>query len=43
VTRDEVAAAAAKYLAPSGAVTVILGDAEKIEAPVAALREVELE
>ena len=42
-TRDDVAAAAAKYLAPSGAVTVILGDAEKIEAPVATLREVELE
>ncbi|GAA1840256.1 M16 family metallopeptidase [Asanoa iriomotensis] len=42
-TRDDVAAAAAKYLAPSGAVTVILGDASKIEAPVATLREVELE
>ncbi|MDG4822926.1 pitrilysin family protein [Asanoa sp. WMMD1127] len=41
-TRDDVAAAAAKYLAPSGATTVILGDAEKIEAPVATLREVEL-
>ena len=43
VTRDEVAAAAARYLAPARAVTVILGDAEKIEAPVAALAEVELE
>ncbi|WP_203712491.1 M16 family metallopeptidase, partial [Asanoa siamensis] len=42
-TRDDVTAAAAKYLAPSGAVTVILGDAEQIEAPVATLREVELE
>jgi predicted Zn-dependent peptidase len=42
-TRDEVAAAAAKYLAPAGAVTVILGDAAKIEAPVATLREVERE
>ncbi|MEV4537250.1 pitrilysin family protein [Asanoa sp. NPDC049518] len=43
VTRDDVAAAAAKYLAPSGAVTVILGDASKIEAPVATLREIEVE
>jgi len=42
-TRDDVAAAAATYLAPSGATTVILGDASTIEGPVAALSEVELE
>ncbi|HEX6872449.1 MAG TPA: pitrilysin family protein [Micromonosporaceae bacterium] len=30
-TRDEVAAAAAKYLAPANAVTVILGDADQVE------------
>ncbi|MEV0897725.1 pitrilysin family protein [Actinoplanes sp. NPDC049802] len=40
-TREEVAAAAAKYLAPSRAVTVVLGDAEKIEAQLAALTVVE--
>jgi zinc protease len=40
-TRDEVAAAAAHYLAPARAVTVVLGDAEKIEAPLAALVPVE--
>jgi predicted Zn-dependent peptidase len=40
-TRDDVHAAAAKYLAPSGATTVILGDAAKIEAPLAALAPVE--
>ncbi|MEV1285715.1 pitrilysin family protein [Micromonospora sp. NPDC049679] len=40
VTRDEVAAAAATYLAPSRAVTVVLGDAGRIEAPLAALAPV---
>ncbi|MBW6433271.1 insulinase family protein [Actinoplanes hulinensis] len=40
-TREEVAAAAAKYLAPSRAVTVVLGDAERIEAQLAALTAVE--
>jgi predicted Zn-dependent peptidase len=43
VTRDDVAAAAAKYLAPSGAVSVVLGDAERIEAQVAVLTAVEHE
>jgi predicted Zn-dependent peptidase len=41
VTREEVAAAAAQYLAPSKAVTVVLGDAAKIEGPLAALTEVQ--
>jgi len=36
-TRDDVAAAAAKYLAPARAVGVVLGDAEKVEASLAAL------
>ncbi|MFC7527824.1 M16 family metallopeptidase [Actinoplanes sp. GCM10030250] len=40
-TRDEVAAAAAKYLAPSRAVTVVLGDADKIESQLSALTVVE--
>jgi zinc protease len=40
-TRDEVAAAAAKYLAPANAVTVILGDADRIGASVAALGPIE--
>ncbi|BEL11460.1 pitrilysin family protein [Actinoplanes sichuanensis] len=40
-TREEVAAAATKYLAPSRAVTVILGDAEKIESQLSALTVVE--
>jgi predicted Zn-dependent peptidase len=40
-TRDEVADAASRYLAPSGAVTVVLGDAERVEAPLAALTTVE--
>ncbi|MEU4426092.1 pitrilysin family protein [Actinoplanes sp. NPDC024001] len=40
-TREEVAAAAAKYLAPSRAVTVVLGDAEKIEPQLSALTAVE--
>jgi predicted Zn-dependent peptidase len=34
---DDVATAAARYLAPSGAVAVVLGDAEKIEASLATL------
>ncbi|MFI5843542.1 M16 family metallopeptidase [Catenuloplanes sp. NPDC051500] len=41
VTKDEVAAAAATYLAPARAVTVVLGDAEKIEAPLATLTPIE--
>lgn len=41
VTRDDVAAAAATYLAPSRAVSVVLGDAERIEGSVAALTVVE--
>ena len=40
-TREEVADAAARYLAPSGAVTVVLGDAERVQAPLAALTTVE--
>ncbi|MFI6762920.1 M16 family metallopeptidase [Micromonospora sp. NPDC050417] len=40
-TRDEVAAAAAKYLAPSRAVTVVLGDAARIAGPLSALTPVE--
>jgi zinc protease len=40
-TREEVAAAAAKYLAPSRAVTVVLGDAEKIESQLSTLTAVE--
>jgi predicted Zn-dependent peptidase len=36
-TRDDVAAAAAKYLAPARAVAVVLGDAEKVESSLAAL------
>jgi zinc protease len=43
LTRDEVAAAAATYLAPAKAVAVILGDAERIAAPLAALTELEVE
>jgi zinc protease len=43
VTRDDVAAAAATYLAPSRAVSVVLGDAERVEAPVAALTAIEHE
>jgi predicted Zn-dependent peptidase len=41
VTRDDVAAAAATYLAPARAVTVVLGDAERIQRPLAALMPVE--
>jgi predicted Zn-dependent peptidase len=40
-TREQVAEAASRYLAPSSAVTVVLGDAEKVEAPLAALISVE--
>jgi len=36
-TLDEVAAAAARYLAPAGAVTVVLGDATRVEPGLAAL------
>lgn len=36
-TVDDVAAAAAKYLAPAKAVTVVLGDATRVEAGLAAL------
>jgi predicted Zn-dependent peptidase len=39
-TRDDVAAAAAHYLAPAKAVTVVLGDAERVAAPLSALAEV---
>jgi predicted Zn-dependent peptidase len=42
-TTDDVAAAAAKYLAPARAVTVILGDAGKVRDSLAALSTVELE
>jgi zinc protease len=41
VSRDDVAAAAAAYLAPSRAVSVVLGDADRIEAQVAALTPVD--
>ncbi|GIM97900.1 M16 family metallopeptidase [Paractinoplanes toevensis] len=40
-TLDEVAAAASEFLAPSRAVTVVLGDAERVAAPLAALTTVE--
>jgi predicted Zn-dependent peptidase len=40
-TREQVAEVAARYLAPSGAVTVVLGDAEQIEGRLAALTPVE--
>jgi zinc protease len=40
-TRDDVAAAAAKYLAPAKAATVILGDAEKVEPSLELLGPVE--
>jgi predicted Zn-dependent peptidase len=36
-TRDDVAAAAAQYLAPAKAAIVVLGDAERVEGPLAAL------
>jgi zinc protease len=40
-SRDEVAAAATRYLAPARAVTVVLGDAEKVAGPLEALVAVE--
>jgi predicted Zn-dependent peptidase len=40
-TRDDVAEVASRYLAPSAAVTVVLGDASLVEAPLAALTTVE--
>ncbi|MFC0528001.1 M16 family metallopeptidase [Phytohabitans kaempferiae] len=40
-TLDDVAAAGATYLAPARAATVVLGDAERIEAPLRALTAVE--
>ena len=40
-TRDDVAAAAAKYLAPAKAATVILGDAEQVEPSLQLLGPVE--
>lgn len=40
-TRDDVAAAAAKYLAPAKAATVILGDAEQVEPSLELLGSVE--
>jgi zinc protease len=39
-TRDDVAAAAAEYLAPAKAAAVVLGDAEKVESGLAALTPV---
>ena len=40
-TREEVAEVASRYLAPSAAVTVVLGDADRVEAPLTALTAVE--
>jgi zinc protease len=40
-TREQVAEVASRFLAPSRAVTVVLGDAAKVEAPLAALTPVE--
>jgi predicted Zn-dependent peptidase len=42
-TREQVAEVASRYLAPAKAVTVVLGDAERVEAPLAALTTVERE
>lgn len=42
-TREDVAAAAATYLAPARAVSVVLGDAAQIQGPVAALAPTERE
>jgi len=39
-TREQVAEVAAKFLAPTQAVTVVLGDAEKVAAPLSALTQV---
>jgi len=41
-TREDVAAAAATYLAPARAVTVVLGDADRVAASLSALSTVEL-
>jgi zinc protease len=41
VTREQVAEVAARYLAPSRAVAVVLGDVARVEAPLAALTAVE--
>jgi predicted Zn-dependent peptidase len=40
-SREDVAAAAARYLAPAGAVTVVLGDSERIAPTLSALLPVE--
>jgi zinc protease len=40
-TREEVAEVAARYLAPSQAVMVVLGDADKVQGPLAALTPVD--
>jgi zinc protease len=40
-TREQVADVAARLLAPSRAITLVLGDASKVEAPLAALTTVE--
>jgi predicted Zn-dependent peptidase len=40
-TREQVAEVASRYLAPSRAVTVVLGDAERVEGPLSALISVE--
>ena len=40
VTLDQVAEVAAKFLAPTQAVTVVLGDAEKVAGPLSALTQV---
>lgn len=42
-TVDDVAEAAARYLAPAKAVTVVLGDAERVAGPLAALAAVRTE
>ncbi len=42
-TREQVAEVAARYLAPARAVSVVLGDGDRIEAPLAALTTVERE
>jgi zinc protease len=42
VTLDEVSAAARRYLAPAGMVTVVLGEAAEIEAALGALGPIEL-
>ncbi|MBT8227307.1 MAG: insulinase family protein [Dactylosporangium sp.] len=36
-TREDVAAAAARYLAPTNVVAVVLGDADRVEGPLSAL------